>query len=110
MLIRIIKYVLNFAALLWMLLGAALSYVLILRNPDCDRVMDVIKDELCELIPIFMAYLAVVTGLNYLVERYLEKRKGSKEFLLLLLIQFVVMTLAITYLSFNFYLHCGEPN
>lgn len=108
MVIKIGKYLLNFfgtCSIIWLVY---LSYALIVRFPDCENVMKLIWNIIAEIIQIMLVYLVVITGINYIVERKVEKKQFSKEFLLIFFINFLLIMLVVIYYSYDFFKHCGE--
>ena len=103
---RIIKYLFNFAGNYLMIWFAYISYALIVRFPDCDIVKEIILKNIIELGSIYFIYLVAITFLNLLFERRVEKRKKSKEYLLLCLINILILLLGMTFFSYDFYCNC----
>jgi hypothetical protein len=106
--LRILKYVLNIGGLCWMIYLAFFSYALIVQIPDCDRVMSVIWDRVKELIFVYGLFLGLTAGLNLLLERKIEKRMTSKEYITILLIHVTFLVLGTIYASYEFYGYCGQ--
>ncbi len=53
-------------------------------------------------------YLAASTLFNFLVERFLEKRKSSKEFLIILGVSFIIISIVVLIGSTSAYKNCCE--
>lgn len=105
---RIIKYVLNIAGLYIMTIMAFIVSTLVYRYPDCEVVRIKISENIGELLLRYIPYLGLMTGLNLFIERKIEKRPKSKEYLLLLYISLLILIIAITYTSYDFYTHCRK--
>ena len=100
---RIIKYSLNLAFSASMTWFVCLSYAIIVRVPTSAELMNLIWSHVYLLLPAYLISIVIISLLNYLFERKLEKRKQSYEFLVLFLIHIVIIALAITYYSNDFY-------
>ena len=87
---------------------AFFSYALIVRIPDCDRMLSVIWDRVKELIFAYGLFLGLTTGFNLLLERKIEKRKTSKEYLIIFIVHLSFLLLGTIYASYEFYGHCGQ--
>ena len=83
------------------------SYALIVRIPGCDRVMSVIWDRVKELTFAYGLFLGLTTELNLFLKRKIEKRKTSKEYLVILGVHLIFLVLVTIYASYDFYGHCG---
>ena len=106
--IRIIKYGLNLIGLIWMFYVAKFAYGMIVRYPDCDRVWTVIWNVAKDLFLLYLLYLTAVFAINYLIERRLEKRNLTKEYLIVAFIQIILLLLVTIYVSLDFFRHCVE--
>lgn len=104
--IRLIKYILNSAGLYMMTIIALLISTLVYRYPDCEVVRIKISENIGELILIYIPYLGLITGMNLLIERKIEKRQKSKEYLFMLYINLLFLLIAITYTSHHVYSNC----
>lgn len=103
---RIVKYILNVAGLLWMLYAGMIAYGLIVQLPDCDGVMRTIRSVSQDLLLLYGLYLLVLTGLNLVVERWLEKRGEAREYRLLFAMSLMLLIAWHLYVSYHFYLLC----
>ncbi|MBI1307341.1 MAG: hypothetical protein GC181_12125 [Bacteroidetes bacterium] len=108
LILRINKYLINFIGLVWMLTVTYYSYAIIVRFPDCDNVMDLIKNVLKQLLTAYALFLLSAFGINYFIERKLEKRKTSREYTVILFIEFITLILIAFLASNDFYNHCGQ--
>ena len=97
--IKIIKYGLNLLGLTWILFITDLAYALIVFRPVCDRVMEAVWHQLERLAPFYLLFLICSLGMNFLIERKLEKKKKSKEFLFLLIIEVLLLTVIAFFVS-----------
>ncbi len=102
---RIIKYLLNFAGIGLMIFYANLGFGIIARVPECENVKSVIWNVVGELCEIYLVYLIVITAINILFEKKIEKR-SSKEFVVLAIINLVLLVLVTSYFSNQFYNIC----
>ena len=103
---RTIKYLLNFAGICLMIFYANVGYGIIARLPECENVKEVIWKVIEELCLVYVIYLIIITTINILFERKIEKRKSSKEFLFLAVFN-IIMIVSITVLFSNqFYKMC----
>ncbi|MEJ1241027.1 hypothetical protein WBG78_22965 [Chryseolinea sp. T2] len=103
---RIIKYILNLAGLFVMCLVAVVVNSLMLRRPDCDGISIKLSENIGELVLRYIPFLAVMMGLNLLIERKLEKRAESREYLLILCVSAIVLVIAVVYTSHEFVSKC----
>ena len=100
---KIIKYLLNFTALSFMIFYSYFSYAIIVRVPNIERLMNLIYSQVEKLTLVSIAFIIIITFINYVFERKIEKRKTSYEFTWLLLVHFITLILAIAYYSNDFY-------
>ena len=100
---KIIKYLLNFTALSFMIFYSYFSYAIIVRVPNIERLMNLIYSQVEKLTLVSIAFIIIITFINYVFERKIEKRKTSYEFTWLLLIHIIILILAIAYYSNDFY-------
>jgi hypothetical protein len=105
---RILKYALNIAGLYIMTIVALIVTTLVYRYPDCDVVRIEMSENIGETLLVYIPYLGLTIGINLLIERKIEKRSKSKEYLVLFYISLLVLTIAITYASYNFYSNCRK--
>ena len=90
-----------------MSLATFLSYGIIVQYPSCERMRDVIWQVVQQNIVMYSGYAVLLLTVNFVSERYLEKRKTSREFIVLTLVQIAVLLLMLSYASWEFSLHCG---
>jgi hypothetical protein len=100
---KIIKYLLNFTALSFMIFYSYFSFAIIVRVPNIERLMNLIYSQVEKLTLVSIAFIVIITFINYVFERKIEKRKTSYEFTWLLLIHTIILILAIAYYSNDFY-------
>lgn len=93
-----------------MIFYANLSYGIIARLPECENVKEVIWNVVLDLSQIYLIYLIVITVINILVERKIEKKINSKEFLFLAIINIFLLVLITSYFSNEFYDICCQKN
>ena len=79
------------------------SYAIIVRVPNIERLMNLIHSQVEKLSIISIGFIVIITFINYVFERKIEKKKTSYVFIWLLLIHFVTLILAIAYYSNDFY-------
>lgn len=86
-----------------------LSFAMIVNPRACERVIGVIWDNVKELALFHVFFLGLTTGLNFLIERKIERRMASGEFLIILAINFTVLLLGNIYCAYEFYHNCDRP-
>jgi hypothetical protein len=106
--LRVIKYFLNLVGLFFFSLFIAYPFNVDNAYPNCVVGKERIYHNIFGLLPYFLLYFSVSTVLNYIGERYLEKRKTSKEFLLILIVSTLLIIAATTYFSVDFFRRCCE--
>jgi uncharacterized RDD family membrane protein YckC len=107
MTLRLIKYFVNIIilyVLIWVL--AYLPFAIYTRLPDCGIVTEVIFNIIVDVLPYQIISLIIISFLNFSFERKLEKRKFTKEFILLTVIHLIGLFLAVLYFSNEFYKLC----
>jgi uncharacterized membrane protein len=87
---------------------AFLSYALIVNDRACERIIYVIKCNIIQLAFIYIVFIGFTLGLNLFIERKIEKRTTSKEYLIILIIHLVLLILGTIYASYEFYSYCGQ--
>lgn len=100
---RIIKYSINLACLTLLVFEVALSYALNVRLADIEKVFEIIRNQVGHFALISVVFVIVAAYLNFLFERKVEKRKGSREFLIISLVHFFILILSVAYFSWDFY-------
>lgn len=102
--IKLVKYNLNLAGACWMLFITDLSYALASDFPNCKHAPELIITHLPKLFSTFyIPFLLAMTLINYLFERFIEKKKAPKEYLFLLVIQSFVLLLIACLVSYLYY-------
>jgi hypothetical protein len=102
--IRIIKYGLTLLGLTWILFITDLSYALVSDFPNCSKALEMIVHNIQRLFfTFYIPLLIVCTGLNYLIEKFIEKKAKPKEYLVLFIIQFLVILLICYSISHLYY-------
>ena len=79
------------------------SYAIIVIVPNLERLYEDIWTVAGMMAIVTIVFIAIITYLNFLFERKIEKRKTSREFIIISLIHIVGLTLAFVYFSWNFY-------
>ena len=82
------------------------SYAIIVEPPSDGNKMKVIYEVTKVLSIINLIFLSVVTLINFLLERKVEKRKSSKEFIALSLIHLLIFASLIIYCAKDYYDNC----
>jgi glucan phosphoethanolaminetransferase (alkaline phosphatase superfamily) len=103
---KTIKYLLNFAGVCLMIFYSNLGYGIIARLPECENVKTIIYNVVGELSKLFLIYLIIITIVNFLFERKIEKRSETKEFVILAIINIVSFVLITSFFSNQFYRMC----
>lgn len=101
--IRNIKYLINVAFMCLMIWFAYLSYAIIVRLPESGKLIDLIWSQIKQVLPVYSISILVISLINFLYERKIEKRKSSNEFIKLFLIHLIVIVFALIYYSYDFY-------
>ena len=65
-----------------MIFYSNLGYGIIARLPECENVKTIIYNVVGELSKLFLIYLIIITIVNFLFERKIEKRSETKEFVI----------------------------
>lgn len=79
------------------------SYAIIVRVPNIERLMNLIYSQVEKFALVLILFNIIITFINYVFERKIEKRKTSYEFTWLLLIHTIILILAIAYYSNDFF-------
>lgn len=103
---RIIKFLLNFVGIILMIFYAYVSYGIIARPPECKNVKEFILNVIVELSQTYLIYLIIITTINILFERKIEKRCDSKEFMFLTITNIIFLILITSFFSIKFYDIC----
>lgn len=104
--IKIIKYGLNLLGLTWILFITDLSYGLIVFRPKCEIVLKIVWYQLEHLALFYLLFLGCAARINFFIERKLEKRKRSREFLLILVAEFILLGIIAFSISSSFCNSC----
>jgi hypothetical protein len=105
---RLVKFALNGIGLYIMSFVSSIVTTIVYRYPDCEFVRIKMLENIGEALLIYVPYVGIMTGINFLIERKIEKRPQSKEFVWLFYISLLVLTIALTYNSYNLYIHCRK--
>ena len=105
---KFLKYLFNFGAIWLTLYAVFMSFGIIVEPPDDHDFMKVIWNVTLYLSVIFILFLSIVTLINYLLERKVEKRQNSKEFLILMIIHLVLFIISVIYCANDYYLNVGR--
>ena len=100
---KIIKYLLNAICLGFLIYVIAVSYAIIVRVQNLERIFDIIWNQAGTIAFISIVFVLIATYLNFVFERKIEKRKTSREFIIISLVHITMITLAFAYFSWNFY-------
>ena len=100
---RIIKYLVNLTCLGFLITGIRVSYGIIVRVSSLERIFEIIWNQAGSVALIFIVFVIIVTYLNFVFERKIEKRKTSREFIIIAIIHIAMLTLAFAYFSWKFY-------
>jgi hypothetical protein len=73
------------------------------KIPDCKTMFETVKSTGISLLPELLLFIIAITIFNFIIERKLEKRKQSKEFFWLFILQFTLLVGAIIYHAFKAY-------
>ena len=100
---KIIKYLFNVICLGYLFFGIRVSYAIIVTVPNLERLFDIIWIQVGRVSLISIVFIIFITYLNFLFERKIEKRKSSREFIIISFIHVVFLILAYAYFSYDFY-------
>ena len=103
MLKKIIKYLFNLAFIFSMIWFAYFYYEIIVRVPESRKLLDLILSQIKQVFSTYFISILIITLMNFLYERKIEKKKFSYEFLKLLLIHLLIIIFALIYYSIDFY-------
>lgn len=107
MTVRLIKNLLNLVTLLLFSVYIFMSITVISNNaPYCKDVGEIVMCYTLRLLPAILTYLATTSLLNFLAERFLEKRPDSNGYLKILLISVLTLTFAILLANIDLCGHC----
>ena len=81
-------------------------FMLIVELPSCEEVMENILSQLTWFSPVFLIFLAIITLVNIFIEKILEKRKSSKEFLKLLFLHTLLYIVTFIINAIILYFKC----
>lgn len=93
---EIIKYLFNFSGLSFMISYIYVSYAMIVKVSNIGRLVNVIHMQVEKLTLMSIGFIIIITFINYVFVRKIEKRKTSYEFIWLSLIHLIVLILAIS--------------
>lgn len=103
---RLLKYIANLAALCLTIFLTFVGFKMIVNFPECDKASGVIWDAVIHAGFFQMPILVLSTGLNIVFERRLEKRRGTNEYLVILIFHFTTLLLVTIYYAYELYGHC----
>ena len=102
--IRIFKITVNLVSSFFIIYCAQCLFSLIVEEVKCDRILFVVWSTLEYTFPFALIILVLITFINYLIERKLEKRLGDRNYLkptiIQLVLYFIVIILNAIYLTF----------
>ena len=108
MILTIVKFILNFGGLFLINYYVGFSFIFADRYPDCDEARQIILNDIADLTPYVLFYLGLSTLLNFLYERYIEKRNKSKEFITILIFSTLIILVVSVISALSYYGHCGK--
>ena len=100
---KIIKYLVNLICLGFLIFVIRVSYAIIVIVPNLEKLFDIIWNQTGKFAMISIVFVIIITYLNFIFEKKIEKRKSSREFILISIIHIIVIILAYAYFSYDFY-------
>jgi magnesium-transporting ATPase (P-type) len=100
---RIIKYLVNLTCVGILIFGIRVSFGLIVRVSGLERIYEIIWNQAEIFALSSIVFLLIITYLNFVFERKIEKKKNSKEFIIISLMNLAILTLSFAYFSWDFY-------
>ena len=99
---RIIKCLLNVAFLSSLIFCINVSYALIVIIENREEVIEMIWCQAERVTLVSIPYIFIITYLNFIFERKLERKK-SREFFILSIFYILILILSFAYFSYDFY-------
>jgi hypothetical protein len=99
---RFLKIIINIIGVFAMYIHIDMSYAY-WKVGDCHFMFETVKRTGISLLPEFLLFIISITFFNFIAERKLEKRKQSKEFVWLLILQFAVLLTVTLYHAYKAY-------
>ncbi len=106
--IKFLKIALNFVAACFMFYFAHILFALIVEDPDCDRIFETAFYALTYTFPFALIVLTLITTINYLIQRKLEKKAVSKRYLKPTLIHLAIYFIVLIIDSISLIFICKE--
>lgn len=100
---RIIKYLINIGFLCFLIFGIKVSYALIVIVENRGKVIEIIWCQAERVTLVSIPFIFIITYLNFIFERKIEKKKYSREFFILSIFHILILILSFTYISYSFY-------
>ncbi|MFN7045489.1 MAG: hypothetical protein ACK4M1_09855 [Flavobacterium sp.] len=100
---RFLKIIINIIATFGMYIHIDMCYTY-WKIGDCHKMFEIVKNTGISLLPETIIFIISITFLNFIIERKLEKRKNSKEFIWLFILQFITVSLIIIYNAYKAYI------
>ena len=103
---KIIKYLINIAAALFLIWCVYVSFALIARIPTPDQIMNIIISVLNNFVVFLLIYIAIIFIFNFIFERKVEKEKVSRKFIWITLSHVIVFIFSFIIFAYNFHNYC----
>jgi NADH:ubiquinone oxidoreductase subunit 2 (subunit N) len=100
---RIIKYLVNLTCIGFQIFLIRVSFATIVRVSSLERIFEIIWSQAESFAFSSIVFLLILTYLNFVFERKIEKRKTSREFIIISLMNLAILPLAFAYFSWNFH-------
>ena len=101
---KLLKYLFNLGAICLTIYAVTASFLIIVEPPADNNLMRVALNVSLDLSMLFIVFLSLITLINFLIERKIEKRKSSKEFITLMLVNLTVF-IVTTILCATYYMN-----
>lgn len=103
-----IKFFINLGGLLFIAIPIGM-FGIVVRKPPCEGIMDDIARIIIALFALITGYLVLITGINFFIERKVEKQKESQSYLKLLLFHWIIAIVLTTFGALGHYWWACPP-
>ena len=100
---RFLKIIINIIAIFGMYIHIDMCYTY-WKIGDCHKMFEIVKNTGISLLPETIIFTISITFFNYIIESKFEKRKNSKEFIWLFIIQFISVSMIIIIKAYKAYI------
>lgn len=100
---KVIKYLISIICIGFLIFGIRFSYAIIVIVSNLGKLFEIILIQAGRFAITSIVFIIIITYLNFMFERKIEKRKTSREFLIISFIHIVLLILAYIYFTYEFY-------